>query len=41
MCRWYTLTLNELGLELLGQVRDEKMFMGDCETTWYLLYRKP
>lgn len=38
---WYELTLNELGFELISKHKDIQDFLGERETTWYLLYKKP
>jgi len=38
---WYELTLNELGFELLTKFKEEKTFLGERESTWYMLFRMP
>jgi len=38
---WYELTLKEIGFELMGKYKEVKEFLGQRETTWYILCRKP
>eukprot|EP00026_Physarum_polycephalum_P007597 Phypoly_transcript_07661.p1 GENE.Phypoly_transcript_07661~~Phypoly_transcript_07661.p1 ORF type:complete len:262 (+),score=36.25 Phypoly_transcript_07661:126-911(+) len=38
---WYELTMNELGFELLTKFKEDKNFLGERESTWYMLFRIP
>jgi len=38
---WYELTLGELGFEQLTKFKEDKVFLGERETTWFLLFRVP
>eukprot|EP01113_Clastostelium_recurvatum_P048789 TRINITY_DN8956_c0_g1_i1.p1 TRINITY_DN8956_c0_g1~~TRINITY_DN8956_c0_g1_i1.p1 ORF type:complete len:258 (-),score=48.92 TRINITY_DN8956_c0_g1_i1:52-825(-) len=38
---WYEITLQELGYELLTKFKEDKVFLGERETTWFLLFRIP
>jgi len=38
---WYELTLSELGFELLTKFKEDKAFLEDRESTWYMLFRVP
>lgn len=38
---WYEVTCTDLGLEFVGKSKEVKDFIGEKETTIYLLFRKP
>ncbi|MHA2365636.1 MAG: methyltransferase domain-containing protein [Candidatus Hodarchaeales archaeon] len=38
--KWYHQTLSELGFKLIMKFREEKIFLGENEVTWYLLFKK-
>jgi len=38
---WYEVTCADLGLEFVAKSKEVKQFVGEKETTYYLLYRKP
>lgn len=39
--QWYEVTCSDLGLEFVAKSKEVKEFIGEKETTYYLLYRKP
>jgi hypothetical protein len=38
---WYEVTLRDLGFDLVCKLRQDKTFLGDVESTWYLLFKAP
>ena len=38
---WYEMTLNEIGLDFVSKYKDVRDFLGEKETTWFMLYQKP
>jgi len=38
---WYEITCADLGLDFVAKSKEVKEFVGEKETTYYLLYRKP
>jgi len=39
--KWYEITCSDLGLDFVAKSKEVKEFVGEKETTYYLLYRKP
>jgi len=39
--KWYEVTCSDLGLDFVAKSKEVKEFVGEKETTFYLLYRKP
>jgi len=39
--QWYEVTLDELGYEPVSKHKDVRHYLGEKQTTWYLLFQKP